>query len=92
MSNETRGADGWTSAERADLAAAAPELTGTTRDELRILMARYGKTDERLRALLSGRITTGAAAAAVQEAEEAKAVEHYARLRRSSADLERNRG
>jgi hypothetical protein len=59
----------FTPQERADLALAAPELAGCSREELALLMARY-PTDERLRALREGRPTAGSladAAAAVRD-------------------------
>jgi hypothetical protein len=58
--------DGWNDQERADLALAAPELAGMTREELQRLAQRY-PSDARLRALMEGRPTQGAINEAAQE-------------------------
>lgn len=57
--------DGWTEQERRDLALAAPELAGMSRDEVMRLMERY-PTDPALRALAEGRPTQGSINEAAQ--------------------------
>jgi hypothetical protein len=92
MADETRngekvGADGWTATERSDLKMSCPELEGSSRDEVVTLAARYGTSMPELRSLLAGQPSQGSINAVVQDKEELAALDHYARLRASTAAL-----